>query len=187
MNSIKTKRYVCDQHEFDYELNENKCFCQTDNTCPLKGVSNISACYFDAPVFVSFPHFLHGSNQLVQAFKGLNPDEQKHKFYMDYEPTLGLPLAGSARAQLSLLVERDSNVTALAKLKHDKTYWPLAWLSINAQMPDDMVFKLKLIVTVIPVLIIVVSVLLLVLGILLLLVVIYFRNQENLKDSSKVI
>ena len=184
MHGIKTKRYISDKHEFDYELEENKCFCQSDQTCPVKGVSNISSCFFDAPVFISFPHFLHGSDELVNAFKGLHPDEEKNQFYMDYEPTLGLPLAGSARAQMNVLVEKDPNVKALSKLKHDKTYWPLVWMSIRVEMPEDLVSKVKFIVTWAPLIIIVISLVLLVSGICLISTIIYFKCRENSQDFS---
>ena len=149
----------------------------------MKGVANISSCFFGVPVFLSFPHFLYGSNDLVQAFKGLHPDEKKNKFYMDYEPSLGLPLAGSARAQLNILVERDPNVKALSKLKHDKIYWPLVWLSITVQMPEHMVAKVKLIVIIAPVVTIVISIFLLMSGISLLGAVSYSRYIEYSKRN----
>lgn len=37
----------------------------------------------DSPVVVSYPHFLYGDPALREEFEGLNPDKDKHDFYMD--------------------------------------------------------------------------------------------------------
>lgn len=38
------------------------------------------------PVFISLPHFLYGSNDLVQAVTGLNPNFDEHSIFLDVEP-----------------------------------------------------------------------------------------------------
>jgi scavenger receptor class B, member 1 len=68
------------------ERPENECFCTSSAACNIKGVFNISACKFGAPIAISWPHFLHGDPKLLKHVEGLNPDPTKHEFFMDLHP-----------------------------------------------------------------------------------------------------
>lgn len=39
-----------------------------------------------SPVAISWPHFLYGDPDLRKNVMGMNPDPQKHRFYMDVHP-----------------------------------------------------------------------------------------------------
>lgn len=65
---------------------ENWCFCGDE--CVPSGVLNISACRFGTPVFMSFPHFYKADPFFLNQVDGMSPEEEKHKFYMTFEPVI---------------------------------------------------------------------------------------------------
>lgn len=38
------------------------------------------------PVYISLPHFLYGSEVLLQGIEGLNPNVDEHSIFLDVEP-----------------------------------------------------------------------------------------------------
>ncbi|KAJ8958438.1 hypothetical protein NQ318_002224 [Aromia moschata] len=64
----------------------NKCYCPGNEYCPPKGLQNISPCQFDAPVYLSFPHFLDADPKLLEPFEGLRADREKHQSYFKIQP-----------------------------------------------------------------------------------------------------
>lgn len=64
------------------------------------GMENTTAA-FGIPVFVSFPHFLHGDPRLVAAVEGLQPNEDVHDSVFDVEPQTGLPTLAHKRLQVN--------------------------------------------------------------------------------------
>ena len=40
----------------------------------------------DSPIYMSWPHFLHGEKHLVEGVHGLHPDPEKHSFTLDLNP-----------------------------------------------------------------------------------------------------
>lgn len=65
--------------------------------CP-KGLLNLTKAV-NTPVFSSFPHFLHGSDELVAAISGLHPNKQAHDSWIDLEPQTGLICRANKRIQ----------------------------------------------------------------------------------------
>jgi hypothetical protein len=145
VNGIKCKRYVADQSLFDYSLEENKCFCDPIAGCPANGVANVSSCTYGAPIFVSFPHFLYADRNYSKFIQGLKPSEEKHKFFMDIEPTFGIPINAKARIQTNILFEKVDGIDLFSNLKHEQLFLPLFWASISAEIDSEMSDKLKLI------------------------------------------
>ena len=37
-------------------------------------------------MYISLPHFLHGSPELAEPIEGLSPNEEEHSTYLDVEP-----------------------------------------------------------------------------------------------------
>lgn len=37
-------------------------------------------------MYISLPHFLHGSPELSELIEGLSPNEEEHSTYLDVEP-----------------------------------------------------------------------------------------------------
>lgn len=63
---------------------DNYCFCGGE--CVPSGVLNISSCRFGTPVFMSYPHFYAADPFYLDQVEGMEPDEEKHQFYMTFEP-----------------------------------------------------------------------------------------------------
>lgn len=72
---------------------ENECFCpitQDDKgkdiyNCPINGLVNILPCV-QAPLLISFPHFLMGDKSLLDYPIGLDPNPEKHASFAYFEP-----------------------------------------------------------------------------------------------------
>ncbi|CAH1164763.1 unnamed protein product [Phaedon cochleariae] len=105
---------------------ENKCYCPGNEFCPPKGLQNISPCQFDAPVYLSFPHFFEADPTLAEPFEGLSPNRERHQSYFKIQPKLGVPIEGKIRAQLNLKVEHSPYV-APAK-DFPSIIFPIMWV-----------------------------------------------------------
>jgi hypothetical protein len=46
-----------------------------------------------APIALSYPHFYMADPSYQEAVLGLNPEKEKHQFYIDIAPDFGFPLA----------------------------------------------------------------------------------------------
>ena len=64
---------------------ENQCYCLTEPCLP-SGLLDISGCQPDSPIYLSWPHFLHGDRKLRKTVNGLSPSEVDHSFIMDVLP-----------------------------------------------------------------------------------------------------
>lgn len=90
----------------------NQCFCdQKTGVCPPSGVFDVSQC-FDAPILLSFPHFLTGENSLFNNIDGMNPVEELHRSYADVHPRLAFPIGGASRVQIN--VQINTNVISIS-------------------------------------------------------------------------
>lgn len=108
----------------------NQCFCHKESgVCPISGTFNLTSCSGNAPIFVSFPHFLGGDAALFEKIEGLHPDPVNHVTFADIHPRLGFPVAGASRFQINLQVQTDSFISGLGKLKQDDIL-PIIWLEV---------------------------------------------------------
>ncbi|XP_028305689.1 platelet glycoprotein 4 [Gouania willdenowi] len=118
---------------------DNHCFCRdfkTTKNCTLAGVLDISSCQDGRPIYISLPHFLHGSPSLREGVLGLNPVEVYHDTYLDVEPTTGFTLRFAKRIQVNMMYGPSANITVLKKVK-DYTIFPLVWLNETAALDDE--------------------------------------------------
>jgi len=95
---------------------ENQCYCADGPPCSRPGTFNISTCQLGAPVFVSWPHFLHGDPSLGSVIDGLHPDPALHEFYIDIQPKLGIPMEAKARVQINIQMSREPEIPQGAQL-----------------------------------------------------------------------
>ncbi|KAG6457055.1 hypothetical protein O3G_MSEX010083 [Manduca sexta] len=106
---------------------DNKCYCQGES-CPPRGLQNISPCQYNAPVYLSYPHFYDADPSLLAPFEGLNPDKQKHESYFLIQPKIGVPLEGFVRVQLNMKVDKAPNVYINSIDKFPNIIFPVMWL-----------------------------------------------------------
>ena len=112
VKGVSGYKYTLDSALVDNSLPENQCFNpypDQDKFNPVQfysGLMNVSTCKYDSPAYVSYPHFLHGSPQLVDQFQtgSLNPSKDKHESYIILEPLSGVPLEVGIRLQINTLM-----------------------------------------------------------------------------------
>ena len=67
---------------------------------------DIGPCKKDAPLVVSFPHYLYADEKHVDSVVGMNPKKEKHQFYLDSDPLTGVTVSVRARFQVGVILER---------------------------------------------------------------------------------
>ncbi|XP_046635934.1 scavenger receptor class B member 1-like isoform X1 [Daphnia pulicaria] len=128
---------------------DNACFCppgtmERDGNCGIKGLFNISSCKFGAPMAVSWPHFLHGDPKLVEDVVGLNPDINRHGFFLDFQPKLTIAMSAAARMQINLMLSKVEDIKQVVGLR--EMAFPLFWFEDGIdKLPDDVSQKLKMV------------------------------------------
>ncbi|EFN79837.1 Scavenger receptor class B member 1 [Harpegnathos saltator] len=125
-SSIKVDLYTPMDTVFGGLTPENKCFCP-DNVadCAVQGLQDVSPCQYNAPIFMSFPHFYQADPKLLSAVDGLKPVEHLHRSYAKIQPKLGVPLEAKIRVQANLKVERQPNIAAVANFPD--IMFPIMW------------------------------------------------------------
>ena len=100
----------------------NACYCLAEENfeCFKSGVLNLAPCKRTdslpqgAPIAVSFPHFYQADPSFLAAIEsGLNPEKDKHQFYVDISPQFGFPLSIRPRFQLNVIIKRDPDISIL--------------------------------------------------------------------------
>ncbi|RVE56683.1 hypothetical protein OJAV_G00223090 [Oryzias javanicus] len=118
---------------------DNRCFCknmQTTKNCTLAGVLELSTCQQGAPIYISLPHFLHGSAALRESVVGLNPHPENHKTFLDVEPITGFTLNFAKRIQVNMMYGPSDVVTLFENIS-DYSILPLVWMNETATLDDE--------------------------------------------------
>ena len=90
-----------------------------------------------SPVYMSWPHFLHGDPQLRKNLIGMAPDEEKHSFIMDVLPKYGIALRAFARLQMNVAVEKSDGFGWFDKINQEKIYLPVLWFEEGIGGPSQ--------------------------------------------------
>lgn len=141
---IPSLRYKFTPDAFNYSDTQNKCFCPKvgdSRVCPPAGLFNLSACAFDTPFLLSFPHFYGADESLLNQIDGLNPCQENHESYADVHPRLAVPMAGWSRIQMNLEVRKAIAVPFLGELK-DGMILPLVWMEIGTDEIPESILKI---------------------------------------------
>ncbi|XP_039735185.1 scavenger receptor class B member 1 isoform X1 [Pteropus medius] len=106
----------------------NEGFCP----CLESGIQNISTCRFNAPLFLSHPHFYNADPVLAEAVLGLNPNEKDHSLFLDIHPVTGIPMNCSVKLQLSLYIKAIRGIGQTGQIK--PVVLPLLWFEERGAM-----------------------------------------------------
>ena len=126
---------------------ENECYCLEDDgfSCFKSGVMNLENCkrvvdeggeITYPPLALSQPHFYNADQSFRDAVRGLNPQKEKHEFYMDIVPEFGFPLAIMPRFQLNLVLRRENDVDALKNMEAEVVL-PFLWAGLGFREPSE--------------------------------------------------
>uniref|UniRef100_G3MY21 Platelet glycoprotein 4 n=1 Tax=Bos taurus TaxID=9913 RepID=G3MY21_BOVIN len=110
LKGIPVYRFILPSFAFasPFQNPDNHCFCTEkiiSKNCTLYGVLDIGKCKEGKPVYISLPHFLHGSPELAEPIESLSPNEEEHSTYLDVEPITGFTLRFAKRLQVNMLVK----------------------------------------------------------------------------------
>ena len=121
---------------------DNECYCVEEDgyKCFKSGVLNMEPCKREAmaPLALSMPHFYQADEMYRTATHGLNPDKEKHQFYLDVVPEFGFPLAIQARFQLNLIISRDEEFTPNME---SEIVLPFLWAGVGFREPSEPMAK----------------------------------------------
>lgn len=137
---FQTMRFIPEEKSFSSpdEVPENQCYCLQEPCLP-SGLLDISGCKEGSPVYMSWPHFLHGDPQLRKNLIGMAPDEEKHSFIMDVLPKYGIALRAFARLQMNVVVEKSDGFGWFDKINQEKIYLPALWFEEGIGGPSEIV------------------------------------------------
>ncbi|XP_073978574.1 lysosome membrane protein 2-like isoform X2 [Rhodnius prolixus] len=129
---------------------DNKCYCNKNEGCLPKGLSDLSPCYYNIPVAISLPHFIKGNRSLVDAIDGIAPNSTKHDSIFAIQPEVGVPLFVKTRIQTNLVVKK----TKQNRVKpFNNLVIPVFWMEVELLgLPNSMIFLLDLLLVIGPIL-----------------------------------
>uniref|UniRef100_A0A8B9Y9V9 Platelet glycoprotein 4 n=1 Tax=Bos mutus grunniens TaxID=30521 RepID=A0A8B9Y9V9_BOSMU len=141
LKGIPVYRFILPSFAFasPFQNPDNHCFCTekiVSKNCTLYGVLDIGKCKEGKPVYISLPHFLHGSPELAEPIESLSPNEEEHSTYLDVEPITGFTLRFAKRLQVNMLVKPAKKIEALKNLKHNYIV-PILWLNETGTIGDE--------------------------------------------------
>ena len=130
------------------------------------GLLNVSACKYDSPAYVSFPHFYLADPALLDQFHNdsdLNPNEEEHSAYLSLMPKQGIPLEVAIRMQINILYRYQSTLASPRTYfiyqnsfrpftgfpihmfeDTEPTFYPAVWFETTTELPDDLASQLRL-------------------------------------------
>jgi hypothetical protein len=79
-------RYVMSKYFVDNGTSDLGTICKFEEDCFPQGVLNVTTCSHGAPAFISNPHFFNADPYYVSQMTGLQPEADKHQFYVILEP-----------------------------------------------------------------------------------------------------
>ncbi|XP_049792924.1 lysosome membrane protein 2 isoform X1 [Schistocerca nitens] len=149
---------------------ENECFCPGGPPCTPHGLFNVSLCQYDSPIMLSFPHFYLADPKFLDAVEGISkPEKDKHGFFLDVQPDLGVSLRARARIQINLAVSQVTDIKQVATFPD--ILFPIMWFEDGVDgLPSDVTELLNLAATAPPIARSAISFGLIALGALLLLI-----------------
>ncbi|XP_026822399.1 sensory neuron membrane protein 1-like [Rhopalosiphum maidis] len=129
---------------------EEKCFCLNQKKCLKHGALDLTNCS-GAPIIATLPHF-YKSEEYLNNIDGLNPEVEKHRIQMYFEPMTGTPLLGYKRLQFNIFLKKESKISVMKTLNEDEKLIPLFWVeegvALNKTWTNQIKNKLYLPITI---------------------------------------
>lgn len=106
------------------------------------GVFTLAPCKFNAPIYLSMPHFLDAEPYYLARVDGLKPDRRKHEFYVDVEPRTGSPVSLNARVQINVAVSKPPGLVRFRNVP--EIMFPVFWQELSVNVTGPVIDQLKL-------------------------------------------
>ncbi|KAM5170206.1 platelet glycoprotein 4-like [Mantella aurantiaca] len=130
---------------------DNHCYCAVDlveisKNCTAAGVLDLRACQGGKPIFLSLPHFLYGSDHLLEKVNGLKPNKEEHETFLDVEPITGFTMHFAKRLQVNVMFQPTDKIEILSNIRSEFVF-PVLWLNETALIDDKSADRFKSSVT----------------------------------------
>lgn len=96
------------------------------------GVFTLGPCKFNAPIYMSMPHFLDADPHFSSQVDGLAPDPLRHEFYVDLEPRTGSPVVLAARVQLNVAISKPPGLVRFRNIP--EIMFPVFWQELTVNL-----------------------------------------------------
>ncbi|KAG5888817.1 hypothetical protein JTB14_016019 [Gonioctena quinquepunctata] len=141
------------------------------------GIIDCGPCYYDTSVASSYPHFLYGDENLSRIVDGMQPDKDKHETYVVVEPVTGVPIEGSTRLQINIVMKNMTGFNSQLQ-KLSGAVIPVAWVDYTGtDVPASLIWLIYLQVVIVPIVQVIIPCILLILGSSVILL--YLRRRKN--------
>lgn len=140
-DGFPVQRYDVDPNMYNFsgKNKANECYL-LDGEYPPSGSFLTSPCQGDAPIYFTFPHFLHAGEELKNSISGLHPDPEKHRSYIQIHKELGISMRVRTRFQLNVMLKKSNYIAQSSRLKAEKLILPIAWMDYDSgDLPEDFV------------------------------------------------
>jgi len=127
----------------DVFSNKTTCYCTTNTSCPASGARDLSRCN-NSPAMASWPHFYQADPSYRAAVVGMNPDPDKHQFYMNIAEAVSIPLEVRARMQLNIHMQSIPDMKYFKNVQN--IVMPMLWFSQEANLSSDMASQISVLV-----------------------------------------
>ena len=145
-HSIDVYTYKVDRNLFANatEVPDNWCFDPYEREFP-SGVYGVGPCHFNAPIFMSQPHFYQADPSYVQGLApgSVYPNEKEHGTVFNVEPRSGLPVDIVARFQVSFYLRRISNIKLFEGIP-EQIMFPTVWFETRMDLPSGILVEIWL-------------------------------------------
>ncbi|XP_034101504.2 LOW QUALITY PROTEIN: protein peste [Drosophila albomicans] len=118
------------------------CYC-VKGKCNPAGVINIAPCSYNASIYMSYPHFYMADPSYLEAVDGLQPEKEKHEFYMALEPNAGVPMDVGGGFQANFLMEPIRGVSLYARVP--RVMMPLMWAEERVRVTEEIAANIALV------------------------------------------
>ncbi|XP_043221777.1 lysosome membrane protein 2-like isoform X1 [Amphibalanus amphitrite] len=143
-SGVRALRFTPPENVFDsVDTNpENMCYCVGGPPCAPKGLFNISVCQYGSPTFISFPHFYLADPSIVNKVDGLMPSKDKHQFFVDIVPRVGVSMKAKIRVQINTQIGPVPDIEYTENLPD--MFYPVLWMEAGVdELPDETVAMVK--------------------------------------------
>ena len=86
VNGVAGYRYRMSKNFVGNETSNPGTVCKGEEHALRQGVVNLTACQSGAPAVITSPQFFHADPYYVSQVAGLQPEADKHQFYLTLEP-----------------------------------------------------------------------------------------------------
>lgn len=143
---IPTLKYKIAEEEWQPPTHnpENACYCihkTRPERCAYYGIMDVAGCFGGSPFVITLPHFLRVDPYITDRVEGLDPQADKHDFFLKIKQDLGFPIEAKVRLQFNVRIEQTPFLRGFSNLKD--TIIPLIWFEDSAELNDFFTYLVK--------------------------------------------